>query len=77
MRDYDKFKCGRIPVTAFRRALDLAGLGLTTKEVVLLEERSGRVPDVVGRGWVPDVVGRGWAPDVVTEGGFTLELLTF
>eukprot|EP00731_Ephydatia_muelleri_P005665 Em0002g1841a len=38
MRDYDKFKCGRIRVTLFRRALDLAGLGLTPGEVALLEE---------------------------------------
>ena len=62
MRDYDKFKCGRIRVTLFRRALDLAGLGLTPGEVALLEER---LAWGLGTGCGS---GRDWVPDVAAEG---------
>ena len=39
MRDYDKLRSGRIPVTTFRRALDLCGFELTPVEVIALEKR--------------------------------------
>ena len=39
MRDYDKLRSGRIPMTSFRRALDLCGFELTQAEVGALEKR--------------------------------------
>ena len=39
MRDYDKLRSGRIPVTSFRRALDLCRFPLSQEEVAVLEER--------------------------------------
>ena len=40
MRDYDKLRSGRIPLTSFRRALDLCGFDLSPPEVTALEHRS-------------------------------------
>ncbi len=39
MRDYDKLRSGRMPLTSFRRALDLCGFGLSQNEVSALEQR--------------------------------------
>ena len=39
MKDYDKLRSGRIPVTSFHRALDLCGFGLSQAEVSALEKR--------------------------------------
>ena len=39
MKDYDKLRSGRIPVTSFNRALDLCGFGLSQAEVSALEKR--------------------------------------
>jgi len=39
MRDYDKLRSGRIPVTSFRRSLDLCRFPLSQEEVAVLEQR--------------------------------------
>ena len=38
MKDYDKLRSGRIPMTSFRRALDLYGFELTQEQIAALEE---------------------------------------
>ena len=39
MQDYIKLHSGRIPVTLFRRALDLCRFPLSQEEVAVLEQR--------------------------------------
>ncbi len=39
MADYDKLRCGRIPVPSFIRALDLCGFKLTPNEMNALAEK--------------------------------------
>ena len=39
MRDYDKLRSGRIPLTSFRRALDIGGFELSQEEVDALKDR--------------------------------------
>ena len=38
MKDYDKLRSGRIPMTSIRRALDLCGFELTQEQIAALEE---------------------------------------